>query len=92
MGGSKERAKYTLEIKKSALKEIADLPSNVSLRVSNAIDNFVENPFPEKVKKLKGIENTYRIQIGDYRVVYRVAPKEKRITVERVRHRKEVYR
>lgn len=92
MGGSKEEAKYALEIKKSALKEIADLPSTVSHRISNAIDKLVENPFPKGVEKLKGIENTYRIRVGDYRAVYRVVVKEKRITVERIRHRKEVYR
>lgn len=92
MGGSKEEAKYALEIKKSALKELADLPSKVSLRISNAIDKLVDNPFPKGVEKLKGIENTYRIRIGDYRVVYRIAVREKTISVERIRHRKEVYR
>jgi mRNA interferase RelE/StbE len=44
------------------------------------------------VNKLAGSANTYRIRVGDYRIVYEVDMKEQVITVARVRHRRDAYR
>jgi mRNA interferase RelE/StbE len=49
-------------------------------------------PFPHGVKKLVGSEFSYRIRIGDYRVVYEVFESRLIIEIIRVRHRKDVYR
>ena len=43
-------------------------------------------------KKLKGSLQTYRIRIGDYRVVYEVESKTLVVIILRVRHQKEVYK
>ena len=44
------------------------------------------------VQKLSGAEHTHRIRLGDYRVVYEVLVAQKAVVVQRVRHRKDVYR
>ena len=49
-------------------------------------------PFPHGCEKLAGGEHTYRIRIGDYRLVYEVITANHIIEVQRVRHRKDVYR
>ena len=36
--------------------------------------------------------HTYRIRIGDYRIVYEVLVESKIVEIARVRHRKDVYR
>ena len=83
---------YRLAIKKSARKELDDLPDQIFLKVDESILSLRENPFPyPHAKKLKG-ENKYRLRVGDYRVVYSVDVDQKTITIYRVRHRKDVYR
>jgi mRNA interferase RelE/StbE len=81
-----------LKIKKTARKELDNLPDTIYLKIDEAILSLKENPFPyPQSKKLKG-EDKRRLRIGDYRVVYTVDEKEKVITIFRVRHRKEIYR
>jgi mRNA interferase RelE/StbE len=49
-------------------------------------------PLPHGSEKLTGSERTYRIRIGDYRVVYELFRDAKIVVIQRVRHRKDVYR
>jgi len=37
-------------------------------------------------------ENAFRIRVGEYRIVYTVADDVLIVAIERVRHRREVYR
>jgi mRNA interferase RelE/StbE len=53
---------------------------------------LAENLFPHGVEKLSGSEHAYRVRLGDYRIVYEVVTESKLIEIQRVRHRKDVYR
>lgn len=61
-------------------------------RIVAAIDALAEELRPSGVKKLVGSEHTYRIRVGDYRVVYSIEDRLLVVLVERIRHRGEVYR
>lgn len=61
--------KYSLEYKKSAVSELLKLQADVAIKVKTAIDSLTVNPRPVGCRKLRGIENSYRIRIGNYRVV-----------------------
>jgi mRNA interferase RelE/StbE len=50
------------------------------------------NPIPRGEKKLSGEENLYRLQMGDYRIIYQVQQKVLLVLVVKFGHRKEVYR
>jgi len=50
-----------------------------------------ENPRPLGVKKLKGQEG-YRIRLGNYRILYLVDDREKKIEIFSIARRKEIYR
>ncbi len=63
---------YIVLFKKSASKQIRLLPKNVLSRITVAIDELADEPRPDNCKKLKGVDDTYRIRIGDYRVIYTV--------------------
>lgn len=83
---------YKLEIKKSARKELDNLPDTIYLKIDEALLSLKSNPFPyPQSKRLKG-EDKLRLRVGDYRVVYTVDEEGKIVTIFRVRHRKEVYR
>lgn len=53
---------------------------------------LASDPFPHGARKLSGSEHTYRIRMGDYRMIYNVLEKESRVEISRVRHRKDAYR
>jgi mRNA interferase RelE/StbE len=43
------------------------------------------------VKKLKGYDKTYRIRVGDYRIIYKIEDQEKLILILSSIHRKDAY-
>jgi mRNA interferase RelE/StbE len=84
--------KYSILIKKSAAKELEDLPSNILRKVTFAITELSIHPRPTGVKKLKGeLGDLWRIRIGDYRVIYSIEDVVRIIEIKKVGHRKDVY-
>lgn len=82
---------YKVIVSKTASKELADLPSQVVNRIVPAIIKLGENPHPAGCKKLKGEQDTWRIRVGDYRVVYIIDEVVRIVDVRSVGHRKNVY-
>ena len=62
-------ARYKVEIKRSAVKEIESLPLKEILIVLNRIRRVSDDPRPVEGKKLSGQEK-YRVRCGDYRILY----------------------
>jgi mRNA interferase RelE/StbE len=83
---------YTIQLKKSAIKELYKLPKVVSRQIAQAINDLGQNPRTHGCKKLKGIENLYRIRTGNYRIVYQINDKVLLVLVVLIGNRKEVYR
>jgi mRNA interferase RelE/StbE len=83
---------FRIEWKKSTRKDFRKLPPSTTDRIVEAVENLAENPFPHGVGKLSGSEHAYRIRLGDYRIVYEVVTESKLVEIQRVRHRKDVYR
>ena len=85
-------ASYKIEWKNSAYKELQKLPRPMIPKVVAAVSDLSNDPRPQGAKKLAGSEYSYRIRIGDYRVVYEIFDNKLVIEIVRVRHRKDVYR
>ena len=83
---------FRIECKKSTRKDLRKLPSAAVDSILEAVDALAEEPFPPGVDKLAGSECAYRIRVGDYRVVYEVVKAAKLLEIQRLRHRKDVYR
>ena len=83
---------FRIEWKKSTRKDLRKLPASIVDRIVETVEGLAENPFPHGTEKLAGSEHAYRIRLGDYRIVYEVVAESKLIEVQRVRHRKDVYR
>jgi len=84
-------AKYTLEIKPSAGKELDALDDALFARIDRKILLLAENPRPPGCKKLRGYKDHWRIRVGDWRVLYVIDDAAKRVSITRVAHRREVY-
>ena len=83
---------FRIEWKKSTRKDLRKLPASMADRIVEAVEDLAENPFPHGVEKLSGSQHAYRIRLGDYRIVYEAVTELRLIEIQRVRHRKDVYR
>jgi mRNA interferase RelE/StbE len=81
---------YRLVLKRSAEKELLALGDKISLRVAEAINTLIENPFPHGAIKLTD-RYGYRVRVGDYRILYEVDTKAQIIEVTAIRHRRDAY-
>ena len=84
-------ASYSVEIKRSAAKEIEALPPKDRRRVVTKIEGLSRNPRPPGCEKLSGQEK-YRLRHGDYRILYEIIDQRLLVTVVRVGNRRDVYR
>ena len=83
---------YRIIVSQSAEKEMGKLPAHVNRRIEVAINALANNPRPHGCKKLKGTyEPTWRIRVGDYRIVYSIDDAIKIIDIRKVGHRKNIY-
>ena len=83
---------YRVLLERAAEKDLARLSSEIHSRVIAAIQALATNPRPPGCRKLAGSKTDWRIRVGDYRVVYEIADQIRVVRVNRVRHRREVYR
>jgi len=83
-------AKYKIEIKRSAVKEIKKLSSKDVGKILARISSLAENPRPKGCVKLSADEK-YRIRVGVYRILYEIKDNLLVIIVVKVAHRKDVY-
>ena len=83
---------YNIEWRSSALREIKRFDKSTIKKIIDAIELLSENPHPQGSKKLIGSEHSWRIRIGDYRVVYEIFNKTLIIEIVRIGHRKEIYK
>jgi mRNA interferase RelE/StbE len=82
---------WSVQIKRSARKELANITKSDRLRIIDAIDTLVENPY--RGSALKGdLTGLRRIRVGSYRVLYEIREMRLIILVVAVGHRREVYR
>jgi mRNA interferase RelE/StbE len=84
--------KYSIKFAHSAVKELEALPSKVLNRVFPKIELLAEEPRPYGTRKLTGESHTWRIRVGDYRVVYTVDDAARAVDIVAVRHRRDAYR
>jgi len=83
--------KYTINFKKSAIKELRSLPVKEIKRISTLIENLSNNPRPFGCKKLRGYDNLWRIRSGNYRIIYSIEDKILTIEILEIINRKDAY-
>jgi mRNA interferase RelE/StbE len=83
---------YRVFLERAAERQLKQLSAKLPNRVIAAIQSLGSDPRPTGCRKLAGDDNDWRIRTGEYRVVYEIDDAKKEILVNRVRHRREVYR
>jgi mRNA interferase RelE/StbE len=85
---------YRIVLTNRAAKGLDSAPQHVQKRIGEALDALRESFAPVKlfdVKKLKGLEDTFRIRIGDWRMIYEFRRKESTIVVLDIAPRGKAY-
>jgi mRNA interferase RelE/StbE len=83
---------YEILLERRAEKDLKKLYSELFERIIVKIQSLSENPKPQGSRKITGSKSDWRIRIGDYRAIYEIDEKEKRVKIMRIRHRREAYR
>ena len=83
---------YEVFLSKAARKKLATLPAFIHNMIIEDISDLSSIPRPTGCKKLKGYRNSYRIRVGDYRVIYEIEDKMLRILIVAIGHRKDIYK
>ncbi|MCF6270825.1 MAG: type II toxin-antitoxin system RelE/ParE family toxin [Melioribacteraceae bacterium] len=79
-----------IEIRKSAIKDLKRIDKKFLKHIHSKIFELQEYPKIENIKKLTNFEPSYRLRIGNYRVLFDIL--NDTIVIGRVLHRKESYK
>jgi len=80
---------YSLLILPSATRQLSALPADVYAQVRDRIRTLAVDPVPSESRKIEG-RNGWRLQLGDFRVIYEVDRPAGRVTVLDVSRRSDV--
>ena len=85
---------FAVNIKRKSLKKLEKLDKKQKQRIAAIILILKKDPIPFRkadVCKLRGYENTYRIRIGEMRIVYQVSWNERTVLIHYIGPRERAY-
>ncbi len=83
---------YKIIYPKSLYKDIRKIPPQKRLQIKRAIEKLTDFPNVSNIRKLKAHPlSDFRLRVGDYRVLFDVEEKARKIIILKIGHRKEVY-
>jgi len=85
---------YRVVIHRRVVKELKTLQKAHLRKFSEFVEVLKTNPVPWKtfdIRKIEGSEDTYRVRIGDYRVIYYVEKSSKTIHILKLERRSKIY-
>ena len=84
---------YSVTYLRDATQVLARLPRNLAARVAEKIEDVATDPYGNhpNVTRLKGRDG-YRLRVGNWRIIYDLDDKRRRVMVLAVGSRGQVYR
>ncbi|MFE6384824.1 type II toxin-antitoxin system RelE family toxin [Nocardiopsis dassonvillei] len=83
---------YAVSFADPALKQLGKLDKPIRLRIARKVRELAVDPRPAGSIPLKGDTESWRIRVGDYRIVYTIHDGRLVVLVLSVAHRREAYR
>ena len=81
---------WQIEWTKEAIKDLSKLEQKEAKAITKKIEAASNNPY-NKFERLKGYED-YKLRSGNYRIICLLSHKTKTIIVEKIGHRKNIYK
>jgi len=83
---------YELRVTEEARADFESLPLRMQVRVQDVFLRLVRWPEASGVKPLRDkLKGAYRVRTGEWRVLFTVSERDRRVTVFRVDNRRDVY-
>ena len=88
-----ERAGYSVDfIDQEALDQFKSLPKTIQKGLGTAIKERLEtDPISYGKPLRKNLKGYRRLRVGHYRIIYKIDPKNMKVIISVVDHRKDVY-
>jgi len=85
--------KYNLYYHPNCFKKLKKIPASDGEKVLLKIKQLAKNPFSRNldIRKLANTKNSFRLRIGDLRVIYELEDKKKIIWIWEIDYRGKVY-
>jgi len=83
---------HEIFIENSVERYLKKIPKDIFDKIILHIKRLAKNPRPVGSRKLTGVRSSWRIRIGDYRVIYEINSSKKTVKIYKVKHRRDVYR
>jgi len=80
---------FNIEWKENAIRDLNKLNKIIAKRIFTKVSELKTNPYSKNIKRLRG-ENSFRLRIGDYRVLFEID--KEIITILKIGHRKNIYK
>ena len=82
---------FSIEFSKHAKQFLKKLDKSNAKRIFEKVKLLEENPVPHDSKRVVNSNRTFRLRIGDYRVLYETLWKEKSILIAKIDKRDAAY-
>jgi len=79
-----------IEFSDDAAKFLLKCDRTLAKKLISKVELLNKFPIPLDIKKIKGIERTFRIRFGSYRIIFQIY--EKSFFITKIGHRKDVYK
>ncbi|EDN70217.1 Plasmid stabilization system [Beggiatoa sp. PS] len=83
---------YSLEYTPAASRQLHKLDKSAQARLKPKIKALSENPRMPGAIKLQGFENTYRLRVGDFRILYEIHDDILLVLIVEIGQRGKIYR
>ena len=85
-------ASYRISWRKSTKKDLRKIQKKDIARIIEVVESLAQDPYQEGAIKLTGSQFTYRIRVGDYRILYEVCADAVHVEIVRIAHRSNIYK
>jgi mRNA interferase RelE/StbE len=82
---------YQVILSAPAKKDLTGLDVTMRQRIAKKLVTLADTPRSTDTQKLSS-EEKYRVRVGTFRIVYTIDDQERVVTINRIEHRREVYR
>lgn len=82
---------YKTSLSASARKDLDQLDHSLQIRIIKKLKALEANPRSQGAIKLSG-SSSWRVRVGDYRIIYEIQDSQLIVSVIKIGHRREIYR
>lgn len=82
---------FDIEFSNQSKKFLKKSDKQLTIRIIEKIEVLKNDPVPHDSKRVVGEDRTFRIRIGDYRVLYEVDWNKKLILIDKIDKRSKAY-